>query len=118
MLASRSGSVCAQRLSASLESSRCRAPRSAPSARRAQRLSASLESSLFSDDVLIDTAFEVLNAFRHHWNLHGLNTARGCSFVLCSTPFGIIGIFTIFAGVISIFARLVLNAFRHHWNLH
>src|SRR5207253_1552600 len=59
----------------------------------AQRLSASLESSpnkCANRSALI----LVLNAFRHHWNLH--HPSRGDQA-----------------------ARLpVLNAFRHHWNLH
>ncbi len=36
----------------------------------------------------------VLNAFRHHWNLHNLVAAGYGCVVQCSTPFGIIGIFT------------------------
>src|SRR2546423_2924411 len=36
----------------------------------------------------------VLNAFRHHWNLHSIPPTR-------SNP-----------------VTRVLNAFRHHWNLH
>ncbi len=37
----------------------------------------------------------MLNAFRHHWNLHPNSSLRGrlCQ-RKCSTPFGIIGIFT------------------------
>ncbi len=37
---------------------------------------------------------EVLNAFRHHWNLHTLMRAFVLMTSWCSTPFGIIGIFT------------------------
>jgi len=37
----------------------------------------------------------VLNAFRHHWNLHTLRFFRpNTAASMCSTPFGIIGIFT------------------------
>ncbi len=36
----------------------------------------------------------VLNAFRHHWNLHLLDIEFNLAARLCSTPFGIIGIFT------------------------
>jgi len=36
----------------------------------------------------------VLNAFRHHWNLH-------------------LAVLTLFS-----LPYVVLNAFRHHWNLH
>ncbi len=61
--------------------------------KRAQRLSASLESSL---EIVEGNRLRylVLNAFRHHWNLHA--GAFGCfsSGSSCSTPFGIIGIFT------------------------
>src|ERR1700754_3407294 len=60
----------------------------------------------------------VLNAFRHHWNLHyaaGKACGRGKR---CSTPFGIIGIFTLESECIAFRLNLVLNAFRHHWNLH
>jgi hypothetical protein len=37
---------------------------------------------------------------------------------LCSTPFGIIGIFTPARRCASTREQDVLNAFRHHWNLH
>ena len=108
----------AQRLSASLESSLfalnnsqppplvcstpfgiigifTRRPRAtASTSPSAQRLSASLESSHDHLDVLVREIL-VLNAFRHHWNLH----ARRRSFP--ARP-----------------RRSVLNAFRHHWNLH
>src|SRR2546429_1577854 len=59
----------------------------------AQRLSASLESSPLG---IAPAPFPVavLNAFRHHWNLH---TRYAC--LRTTTPD-------------------VLNAFRHHWNLH
>src|ERR1700753_3628475 len=84
----------AQRLSASLESS----PRSlnARALKRgsAQRLSASLESS----------------------PRHLLLPLKGCA--ECSTPFGIIGIFTLFKLLGHERLLKVLNAFRHHWNLH
>ncbi len=85
----------------------------------------------------------MLNAFRHHWNLHvgsfvqprvlvktcstpfgiiGIFTrptrrARLCQHP-CSTPFGIIGIFTHGHGFVQVNRQPVLNAFRHHWNLH
>jgi len=36
----------------------------------------------------------VLNAFRHHWNLHSTVPVTVHSPAACSTPFGIIGIFT------------------------
>ncbi len=84
----------------------------------------------------------VLNAFRHHWNLHSDFRLATCGRLTCSTPFGIIGIFTSARfeldhsslscstpfGIIGIFTlrgkrvvstrTAVLNAFRHHWNLH
>ena len=83
----------------------------------------------------------VLNAFRHHWNLHACFHRLVCLMHRCSTPFGIIGIFTSLRsvltspadgcstpfGIIGIFTSIkgylpargnVLNAFRHHWNLH
>src|ERR1700754_3110772 len=37
---------------------------------------------------------QVLNAFRHHWNLHVSSSASSRRATECSTPFGIIGIFT------------------------
>ena len=89
------------------------------------------------------SALSVLNAFRHHWNFHGIAGFAVMHYhVQCSTPFGIIGIFTgsrytvIKAshacstpfGIIGIFTQrlsaslefspAVLNAFRHHWNFH
>ncbi len=69
-------------------------PRPANSrAPRAQRLSASLESSL-TRICVSRCSSSVLNAFRHHWNLHAWDCGR------------------------SRHSRRVLNAFRHHWNLH
>ena len=68
--------------------------RRAESLPSAQRLSASLESSRVKavPSLLV---LRVLNAFRHHWNLHtGGVASYTISFTLCSTPFGIIGIFT------------------------
>ncbi len=107
---------------------------------RAQRLSASLESShvvamhaiclamcstpfgiigIFTRlfPFLYTLFYSVLNAFRHHWNLHvSCNFEPKCEY-RCSTPFGIIGIFT--SERPTTIRRLrVLNAFRHHWNLH
>ena len=39
---------------------------------------------------------QVLNAFRHHWNLHHHPARFKLNILdLCSTPFGIIGIFTL-----------------------
>ena len=84
----------------------------------AQRLSASLESSRPSAYVLVTQA-AVLNAFRHHWNLHSplgphgrgpglavLNAFRhhwNLHQNVVGDPEGEVA---------------VLNAFRHHWNLH
>src|SRR5881275_2210502 len=60
----------------------------------------------------------VLNAFRHHWNLHPEFRISGVLGIpACSTPFGIIGIFTC-AQSSAPRPIHVLNAFRHHWNLH
>ena len=86
---------CAQRLSASMESSLYR--RSRPLRRSAvlnafrhqRNLHVARTANAF-------TAASVLNAFRHQWNLHasgGACVSRHSSFV-CSTPFGINGIFT------------------------
>ena len=60
---------------------------------RAQRLSASSE---FSQEMLAEAAFRwrVLNAFRHHRNSHKTNAEEEQATILCSTPFGIIGILT------------------------
>ena len=103
--------------------------------------SASLESSLQADFILPRALGPVLNAFRHHWNLHTSCPANYDISARCSTPFGIIGIFTRGIrcprssrpvcstpfGIIGIFTlqikrkrtlMAVLNAFRHHWNLH
>ncbi len=83
----------AQRLSASLESSQDSRSHFDLSRRGAQRLSASLESSpyVYLEPFL---KFQVLNAFRHHWNLHGKPHSTSKIGRKCSTPFGIIGIFT------------------------
>jgi len=59
----------------------------------AQRLSASLEFTLFRIFLIVSQRL-VLNAFRHHWNSHALPVTLFTSIVLCSTPFGIIGIHT------------------------
>jgi hypothetical protein len=67
----RRASHCAQRLSASLESSQTSSRRPRAKSPRAQRLSASLESSPRSRASPIGARTAVLNAFRHHWNLHG-----------------------------------------------
>ncbi len=133
--------ICAQRLSASLESSLRMTATKAANISGAQRLSASLESSP-PDGGCARRRARVLNAFRHHWNLHRRVNRRAASAGGCSTPFGIIGIFTLQEslaginstqkcstpfGIIGIFTLifsaflpniLVLNAFRHHWNLH
>src|SRR5437588_3714737 len=47
---------------------------------------------------------QVLNAFRHHWNLHYLEELEPQHAATCSTPFGIIGIFT--AGKLFLNTRL------------
>ena len=94
--------------------------RMSSSARRlrcAQRLSASLESSRGWTDRRGPRRDCVLNAFRHHWNLHDLTGGTGEFIEGCSTPFGIIGIFT-HPEPRQLHAAEVLNAFRHHWNLH
>ncbi|MDT4952786.1 MAG: hypothetical protein QOJ02_924 [Acidobacteriota bacterium] len=85
---------CAQRLSASLESSRPHNALQLPARSRAQRLSASLESSPVKLRIVRPHNYFVLNAFRHHWNLH--LHERG----------------------VKMIQDQVLNAFRHHWNLH
>ncbi len=91
----------------------------------AQRLSASLESSLRIAR-LSQFPLVVLNAFRHHWNLHSPSNVHGPGVCLCSTPFGIIGIFTVFIipalpvrircstpfGIIGIFTPRWSNACR------
>src|SRR5215207_7716861 len=62
--------------------------------------------------------FGVLNAFRHHWNLHlGCRSSRPCRLPSAQR---------LSASLESSRSRprrlrapeLVLNAFRHHWNLH
>ncbi len=83
----------------------------------AQRLSASLESSRLVVGLRRRARRDVLNAFRHHWNLHYTELLRRRDEKQCSTPFGIIGIFTDSENK-SIRVAYVLNAFRHHWNLH
>jgi len=60
----------------------------------------------------------VLNAFRHHWNLHPRGISTVDQLRACSTPFGIIGIFTQICSQDPFHPHAVLNAFRHHWNLH
>ena len=83
----------------------------------AQRLSASLESSP-AGRAQAPVRHLVLNAFRHHWNLHPGVTPPNDGDQTCSTPFGIIGIFTRDLKVNGCAVARVLNAFRHHWNLH
>ncbi|MDT4952787.1 MAG: hypothetical protein QOJ02_925 [Acidobacteriota bacterium] len=60
----------------------------------AQRLSASLESSR-PYPCPTRPGDSVLNAFRHHWNLHNRIVIDEYPLTMCSTPFGIIGIFTV-----------------------
>ena len=48
------------------------------------------------------TPRSVLNAFRHHWNLHPDNLTMLVQSWECSTPFGIIGIFTARSASISL----------------
>ncbi len=83
----------------------------------AQRLSASLESSRRARREQ-SSHVRVLNAFRHRWNLHSSNPVYLTSNMLCSTPFGIVGIFTPRESPRPARASAVLNAFRHRWNLH
>ncbi len=83
----------------------------------AQRLSASLESSPLRQRPSRSYIY-VLNAFRHHWNLHLRGDEDNDIIGQCSTPFGIIGIFTGDRRDVRAAAQEVLNAFRHHWNLH
>src|SRR6185312_11978856 len=83
----------------------------------AQRLSASLEFTLFRIFLIVSQRL-VLNAFRHHWNSHALPVTLFTSIVLCSTPFGIIGIHTLSRDNGYLVFWCVLNAFRHHWNSH
>jgi hypothetical protein len=54
----------------------------------------------------------VLNAFRHHRNCHGGTSANKTLNIVCSTPFGIIGILTHHQRLEKL-ERSVLNAFRH-----
>src|SRR5688572_9402024 len=84
----------------------------------AQRLSASLESSL-PRPLLLVNGLKVLNAFRHHWNLHSSTSAgsgssppraQRLSASLESSPEHRLRA--------QLYSRWVLNAFRHHWNLH
>ncbi len=65
----------AQRLSASLESSHLTGATITQPSGGAQRLSASLESSLRQTPERV-IACAVLNAFRHHWNLHSVWLSR------------------------------------------
>lgn len=64
--------------------------------RRAQRLTASLES---SQQVVpfIDGLLDVLNALQRLGNLHTAGNARILVTYVCSTPHGVLGIFTSFA---------------------
>ena len=88
-----------------------------PSILCAQRLSASLESShsLAQSDSngapQCSTPFGIIGIFTcATYRLAAQNSK-------CSTPFGIIGIFT--TAAVPVLRRTpVLNAFRHHWNLH
>ena len=59
----------------------------------------------------------VLNAFRHPRNFHKAITAGHGHSNACSTPFGILGIFTPTSGYL-LPQPLVLNAFRHPRNFH
>ncbi len=86
--------VSAQRLSASLESSR--RGNYGRRARRVEVLNAFRHhwNLHLTQGEFNRLAKHVLNAFRHHWNLHPCHRAEGQS------------------------CTYVLNAFRHHWNLH
>ena len=109
---------CAQRLSASLESSPFnRRPRSIQIIRLCSTPFGII--GIFTPRSGVGfSRVNVLNAFRHHWNLHGfLSRTFPVATVLCSTPFGIIGIFTR-SPASNLSHSPVLNAFRHHWNLH
>ena len=83
----------------------------------AQRLSASMESSRVSGRCGEDW-LGVLNAFRHQWNHHASNIVASSIPGGCSTPFGINGIITRFATGGRGGYVCVLNAFRHQWNHH
>ncbi len=110
-------SICAQRLSASLESSLGIRDALAGLTLSAQRLSASLESSPICP--FAACRFQrVLNAYRRHWNLHIKLPSNSCRFILCSTPIGVIGIFTFSVKAKVNPRKQVLNAYRRHWNLH
>ena len=87
------GSTGAQRLSASLSSSRDTARPAALGPSCAQRLSASLSSSLVTGSTARDLV-PVLNAFRRHCLLHTRSGAGWFRPVRCSTPFGVTVFFT------------------------
>src|SRR5947209_1679622 len=63
----------------------------------------------------LTTPFE---SFKNDLVSHLRNAWKISSVIKCSTPFGIIGIFTEFRLSRRAQSRSVLNAFRHHWNLH
>ena len=94
---------------------------SAPLATRpyvcAQRLSASSE---FAHELRrrVGRVLNVLNAFRHHRNSHIVKREHQVRALLCSTPFGIIGIRTRRVRYAPRTESPVLNAFRHHRNSH
>jgi len=106
----------AQRLSASLESSRFKSSYLAAEHSRAQRLSASLESSPLVRSVHVSPSL-VLNAFRHHWNLHA-RTMQGFYPRISAQRLSASLESSLGGGLVPGARQLVLNAFRHHWNLH
>ena len=84
----------------------------------AQRLSASLESSPLKTPALSNSRDSVLNAFRHHWNLHTINQLGDLASQSVLNAFRHHWNLHTCASTASVARLTVLNAFRHHWNLH
>ncbi len=86
--------ICAQRLSASSEFTRCEDPYPC---HKSEVLNAFRHHRNSHDAICVAAFVEpiVLNAFRHHRNSHNTRCRFDSLAVLCSTPFGIIGIHTV-----------------------
>ncbi len=106
----------AQRLSASLRSTRYAPRRFAPLRFGAQRLSASLRSTPGACPSQVYAA-GVLNAFRHHCGQHTITPGIESIHKECSTPFGITAVNT-WPTYEAPDRAGVLNAFRHHCGQH
>ncbi len=113
----RSPAECAQRRLASLDCSQivrtaCQIDRAS-----AQRRLASLDCSQ-STRSRRTCRKHVLNAVWRHWIVHNRRPGSMGLYRTCSTPFGVIGLFTSGKDTRVVSNRLVLNAVWRHWIVH